>query len=78
MLAKSLWYHKMPTFNISYSDSETLPDRIKAAANDLELTPEELIKRVLDNAFPLPDADSPATPANSLKEFLVANGALKQ
>lgn len=68
----------MATFQITYGDAETLPDRINAAAKELELSPEELIKRVLDDAFPLPDASLPATPANSLKEFLVANGAIKQ
>lgn len=77
MLAKIPWLTYMPSFNIQYSNSETLPDRITAAAEQLSLTPEELIKRVLDEAFPSGDT-SPATPGNSLQEFLVANGAVKQ
>lgn len=67
----------MPSFNIHYNNSETLPDRITAAAQELSLTPEELIKRVLDEAFPSGDS-TPSVPANSLEEFLVANGAVKQ
>ncbi|RYY74528.1 MAG: hypothetical protein EOO52_13265 [Gammaproteobacteria bacterium] len=77
MLAKNTWLPFMPSFDIHYSDSETLPDRINAAAAELSLTPEELIKRVLDEAFPSGDS-SPSMPADSLQGFLAANGAVKQ
>lgn len=66
----------MAQFTIDYSDRETIVDRIREKAAELNLSPEELIKRFVDDGMNEWD-DSPSVSASSLDEFLVKNGALK-
>lgn len=66
----------MATFVIEYSDRETLIERLYERAASLNISPEELIKRFVDEG--MSDGDlTPCTTAASLDDFLVANGALK-
>lgn len=66
----------MPSFLISYEPEETITDDLVKKASDLGIAPEELIKRFIDQGIRSTDT-SPSKTGNSLKEFLVANGAIK-
>ncbi len=66
----------MAKFIIEYSDRETIVDNLRKSAAELNITPEELIKRFVDDGM-MPNDNSPSVPAATLDEFLVANGVLK-
>jgi hypothetical protein len=66
----------MAKFVIEYSDRETIVERLCERAASLNISPEELIKRLIDSG--MNDSDnSPSVAANNLDDFLVANGVLK-
>lgn len=60
----------MPIFHIYYDPRETLPDRIKEKAAELNVTPEMLIKRFIDAGMegenPKPNPEVQVTDLDSL------------
>lgn len=66
----------MAKFIIEYSDRETIADSLRERAAELNITPEELIKRFVDDGM-ISNDNSPSVPAATLDEFFVANGVLK-
>lgn len=66
----------MTQFVISYSTKETIVDRLTDRAAQLDISPEELIKRLIDIGMREED-QLPSLEAASLDEFLSKNGALK-
>ncbi len=66
----------MATFIIEYSDRETITEHLYERATSLNISPEELIKRYIDNGMNSCD-QSPSMPADSLDDFFVKNGTLK-
>lgn len=68
----------MKTYQISFSDRETLPDKLESVAESLELTPEELIKRFITEGMrSYHPISGPSIPGNSLDDFFVKSGVLK-
>jgi hypothetical protein len=68
----------MPTYNVHFGERETLPERLEAQAKELDLTPEQLIKRfICDGMAELDGNNEPSVPGETLEDFLVKNGALK-
>lgn len=69
---------KERTFLIRYEAQSTMPERIDRHAADLEITPEQLIRRFISNAMRDNECDNePATPGETLEDFLVKNGVWK-
>lgn len=66
-------------FVISFCDRDALPDLIIKVAEELENTPEQLIKRFIFDGMRhrLGTPGEPAIPGETLEDFLVKNGALK-
>ncbi|WP_286805236.1 MULTISPECIES: hypothetical protein [unclassified Marinimicrobium] len=68
----------MKTYEISFSDRETLPTHLESVAASLELSPEELIKRfIVEGMRPYNSNFCPSIPGTSLEDFFVQNGVLK-
>lgn len=68
----------MPNFEVRYSSRSTMPDRIKRRAAELEITPEQLIKRMISAGMSDYECDSgPVIPGESLEDFLVKNEVWK-
>ncbi len=68
----------MKTYQVSFSDRETLPDHLESVAQSLELTPEELIKRFITEGMRLYNPNSgPSITGNTLDDFRVKNGVFK-
>lgn len=65
-------------FILAFKDDETLPDKIERLASELELTPEELIKRFIAEGIGNSEAKTPCSPGTSLTDFLTKNGVLKR
>lgn len=66
----------MTQFVISYSAKETIVDSLTTRAAQLNISTEELIKRLIDIGMRETD-QSPSLEAATLNEFLSKNGALK-
>lgn len=66
-------------FIISFCERDTLPDLIIEMAEELEITPEQLIKRFIVDGMMhrFGKKGEPAIPGKTLEDFLVTNGALK-
>jgi hypothetical protein len=68
----------MSTYTITFQSRETLPDRLEAIARELDLTPEQLIKRFIgDGMAKLDGNDGPSAPGETLEDFLVKNEVWK-
>ncbi|WP_027329883.1 hypothetical protein [Marinimicrobium agarilyticum] len=68
----------MKTYQVSFSDRETLPDQLESVAESLELTPEELIKRfIAEGMRSYRPISGPSVLGNSLDDFFVKNGVIK-
>ncbi|MGO3243326.1 MAG: hypothetical protein ACTIKU_08600 [Halomonas sp.] len=68
----------MTTYTITFQKRETLPERLEAIAGELDLTPEQLIKRFISAGIAkLEDSDEPSVPGETLEDFLVQNGVWK-
>lgn len=67
----------MPTYEIHYEDRETLPELIDARAKELDISPEELIHRLICEGMRDYGNSDPAELGHSLEDYLVRNGALK-
>jgi hypothetical protein len=65
----------MPSFTIIFDERETMPDRLAAEAESLNLTVEELIKRYVVQCLPLKGGE--AIPGETLDDLFVKNGVLK-
>ncbi|AVO43475.1 hypothetical protein [Simplicispira suum] len=66
-------------FTIHYDDLDTTPERLKAMAEELGLTPEELIHQAIDKhmgGYGL-KTPPPGFEAKSLHELFVAHGVQK-
>ena len=66
-------------FTVSFSDNETMPERIEAMAADLGITSEMLIRRALAEhlgGYGLQEIPL-GTKVKSLTEFLIHSGVLK-
>lgn len=68
----------MKAFTVSFSDRETLPEKLETVAESLQLTSEELIRRFIAEGMRSYHPNSgPSIPGNSLDDFFVKNGVLK-
>lgn len=67
------------SFTISFCERDTLPDLIIEMAKDLDITPEQLIKRFIVDGMrhKFGKKGEPAIPGETLEDFLIKNGALK-
>lgn len=68
----------MRTYEISYSDRETLPDQLDKLAAELGITSEQLIKRFIDSGmleYEMPTAVK--QPVESLDDNFINAGVLK-
>jgi len=66
-------------FTVSFSDNETMPERIEAMAADLGITSEMLIRRALAEhlgGYGLQEVPL-GTKVKNLTEFLIHSGVLK-
>jgi len=66
----------MAQFVICYSDRETIVDGLTARAVKLNISPEQLIKRLVDEGM-REDDKSASAEASSSNEFFMKNGVLK-
>ena len=67
----------MAVFHIEFSDRATLVDKMKAMADELYITVEQLIKRFICDGMRDENDNTPSIPSHSLDDFLVKNGVLK-
>nr|WP_298380703.1 hypothetical protein [uncultured Halomonas sp.] len=68
----------MRVFTVRFDDRETLPDRLEKLAAEREITPEQLIKRLIVEGIAEIDGETGAcVPGESLEDFLVKNGVWK-
>lgn len=68
----------MSTYTITFQSKETLPDRLEAIARELDLTPEQLIKRFISAGMAKLESNiGPSVPGETLEDFLVKNGVWK-
>lgn len=69
----------MPTLEINFCERDTLPDRLERIAKELDITVEQLAKRFICAGVEDCEPDSgPSEPGESLEDFLVKNGVLKE
>lgn len=69
----------MPTIKVRFHERDTLPDALERRAKELDITVEQLVKRFICTGMEDYETDDgPATPGESLDDFLVKNGALKE
>lgn len=69
----------MPSYHIRFHERDTLPDLMEHTASELGITVEQLIKRFICTGMQDYEThDGPAVPGDSLDDFFVKNGALKE
>ncbi len=68
----------MPRIIINFHVRDTIPDRLENLARELDITPEQLVIRVICERLAAEETDrGPAEPGHDLEDFLVKNGVLK-
>lgn len=68
----------MKHFKITFCDRDTTPDEVELLASDLDITPEQLIKRFIVAGLVEANPDPTSSiPGETLTDFLVKNGVLK-
>lgn len=67
----------MPSYLITFSDRETVGDKLQVMAEELDITVELLIKRFICEGLIDTYGEGPCIPTNTLDDFLVKNGVLK-
>jgi hypothetical protein len=69
----------MPSYQIRFHERDTLPDLMERRASELGITVEQLILRFICTGMQdYETLDGPAVPGDSLDDFFVKNGALKE
>ncbi|WP_417516518.1 hypothetical protein [Marinobacter sp.] len=63
-------------FVIEFNRQERIVDELRKRAAELEITPEQLIKRCIIDSMEDKSANAPAIPGETLDDFLVNNGVL--
>jgi hypothetical protein len=63
-------------FVIEFDQRECIIEELKKRASELEITPEQLIKRYIIDSMEDKSASAPAIPGETLDDFLVKNGVL--
>jgi hypothetical protein len=67
----------MPTIKITFSERDTMPDRLAEKAQELDLTVEELVKRFIASGMGRYSPNEATVPGESLEDFLIKNGLRK-
>ncbi|WP_428399569.1 hypothetical protein [Marinobacter salarius] len=65
-------------FVIEFEERATMPDRLQHLADTLGITVEQLIKRFIASGMQVFEGDGPAVPGETLEDFFVKNGVLKE
>jgi hypothetical protein len=63
-------------FVIEFNRRECIVDELRKRAAELEITPEQLIKRYIIDSMDDKSANAPAISGETLDDFLVKNGVL--
>lgn len=68
----------MPTIEVRFNERDTLPELMERRAQELDITVEQLVKRFICAGMQdYEDNAGPTVPGETLEDFLVKNGLVK-